>query len=329
MIAIPLICLAAICAPQSPTKAPAFTLFGRVVDVRGEGIPVANIEIGGRVSGQTVMRTTTDGEGRFRIGGLHRPRTLRLHASAIGFCRTSQPVPYNRNSMEIVLPEAATLRGTVRNKAGNTVANAAVFATGSAAVRRVVAKTTTDEHGQFVLAGVPLCSCSVAAWIPKEGFTMTTLRVAGDTFVELTPATADLTSLSIALTGVVKGDLHKVTLRIASDQLGGQPEHPEPLCVPSMKGATWTVDKLPNWRFLIWPEADGIKFQPSIVTVEAGAGPHRLTFAARKPHAEPMTIRARVRGQDGKGIPSRRNGELLCQRRTLVAVAHRERGLCE
>lgn len=296
----------AVAAPQSPPTPATFTLSGRVVDVRGEGIPAATIEIGGRVPGNAIMRTRCDGEGQFRIAGLHRERTFRLHASAPGFCRVSEPIPYNRTTMEVVLPEAANLRGTVRNKAGRAVPNVAVFATGTSAVRRVVANTTTDANGQFVLAGVPLALSVVAAWIPEEGFVMASLRVTRDAAVELSPATTDLTSLSVAVTGVADEDLPKVTLRITSDELGGQPEHPEPICISSMKSAKWSVTNLPDWRFLIWPEADGIKFQPSIITVEAATGPHALTFAAHQPTAAPMTMRARVCDRDGKGIPNLR-----------------------
>lgn len=316
-------------APQAPPTPATFTLSGRVVDVRGEGIPVATIEIGGRVPGQAMIRATTDGEGHFRIGGLHRERTFRLHASSPGFCRASQPIPYNRETMEVVLPEAATLRGTVRNQAGHAVAKSAVFATGgSNALRRVVANTTTDAKGQFVLAGVPLYLCVVAAWIPKEGFVMASQRVTGDATVELTPASSDLTSLSVTVTGVADEDLHKITLRIVSGELGGQPEHPEPICAPSMKSTTWSVAKLPNWRFLIWPEADGIKFQPGIITVEAATGPHDLTFAARKPTAKPMTMRARVCDPDGIGIPNLRMS-IYCESASSVRAMTDSKGMFE
>ena len=60
---------------------------GRVVDMRGEGVPLANVWIVPRLApDQVLARSVADGEGYFRVGKVPKREGLQTRASADGFC---------------------------------------------------------------------------------------------------------------------------------------------------------------------------------------------------------------------------------------------------
>lgn len=290
-------------------EAPVVTLSGRVVDMRGEAVPVAEVWVEPRGGGKA-WRTRADGEGFYRLTVPRIPS--QLFARAEGRCcvvhTQREPFP----PQYIVLHEAATLRGVLKDKGGLPVQKAVVFAQRQWTPSQMVAQATTDERGGFVLPGVALGPTCVVAWIDGEGMARTRLRVVGDAEVRLESWSGPTTALLVTLRDVPAADWPRVTLTLTASlgnlSLGGRPEWPAPFFRRGVPADGWRVEHLPDVEWIVAPYADGVRFRPSVVGVASGSGPHTIELVAKWPASTPTTVRAIVRDGERQPIPGLRVG---------------------
>ncbi len=156
------------------------TVEGRVVDVLGDPIPAA--EVRALVHGTAVARGHADGEGIYRLrlpaGGAE------VRVTAPGRAEVRLPwrglaSPRVRN---VVLEDAVTLRGHVRDQHGAPVAHAAVVVLPA----RLDALTAiADERGAYELSGVPLRPLRVRA-VGERGWCEATAHPLADSELDLT-----------------------------------------------------------------------------------------------------------------------------------------------
>ncbi|MBK8097633.1 MAG: carboxypeptidase regulatory-like domain-containing protein [Planctomycetes bacterium] len=192
--------LGAMVAPVICQQSPRIVLAGRVVDMRGEPLPDAEVWVESALPEATAWRTRTDGDGMYRLG-VPREDIRHLYARARGHCSVAHRLQEPFAPFRVVLHEAATVRGVLRNAAGAPVAAAVMFARPRTRPGNAVAKATTDEQGKFAITGVALGSNQIAAWIQGEGVVKTTARIAGDTEIELAPTGDPTTSMTVHLRG--------------------------------------------------------------------------------------------------------------------------------
>lgn len=306
--------LALACALLGPCFAQGtanVTLAGRVVDMRGEGCTAAEVWVESPDGSGRAWRTRADGEGFYRLAV---PRAVehRLLVRAEGHCCVAhwQREPFPPQC--IVLHEAATLLGVLKDKHGKPVVGAVVFAERRVTPAGMVAEATTDATGAFVLRGVALGSTRVAAWIDGEGLALAELRVGGDAEVQLVPWSGATTSMRVTLRDVAEADRQRVTLTLTGNfgnsSLGGTPERPAPFFVRGVPADGWRVEHLPDWGWIVAPYAEHVRFRPSVVTVESGQGPHTIELVAKWPTPAPTTVRAVVRDAEQRPVPGLRIG---------------------
>ncbi|MEO6593982.1 MAG: carboxypeptidase-like regulatory domain-containing protein [Planctomycetota bacterium] len=135
-------------------------LEGRVVDLRGEGVPLTKVWVATRQApDQELARGVCDGEGYFRIGKVPRRTDLVACASAESRCRAQSSL--SRGPVTLTLHDAAIVRGTLTNRAGEPVASAIVpppacacgCATGTSPSGSVV-EVITDRQGRCRFVGL-------------------------------------------------------------------------------------------------------------------------------------------------------------------------------
>ena len=290
--------------PATCQQDPKIALAGRVVDMRSEPLPDAEVWVESAAPVQT-WRTKTDGDGMYRIG-VPRENIRHLYAKARGHCCVVHPLHEPFLPLQSVLHEAATVRGVLRNAAGAPVAGAMLFAKPRNRPGNAVATATSDEQGKFTIHGVALGSNQVAAWIDGEGLVMTTARVTGDSEVVLAPTGDPTTSMTVHLQGLPANESPRVELALTAnfenDGLGGRPQDPLPFFVPEVPAGGWRIDHLPDREWIVAPYAKGMRFEPSVLTVAPGQGPQALEFLARIPTMQTTRVRATITDVAGAGV---------------------------
>lgn len=291
-----------VAAIRAQAEPPATVMLaGRVVNLRGEGMPAAEVWVGARAPDGRTWRTRTDGEGLYRLR-VPRDGAWRIHARADGCCCIARFLFDPFEPQLLAVHEAATLRGVLTNRSNRPVAGASVFAQAAVRPSEAIATATTDEQGRFAIAGVPLGPNRLAAWIDGEGLATAELRVTGDAEVQLAPPDRT-TSLTVVLRGLSDTQREQVTLtltgNVGSGGYHGEPEYPAPFFVRDVPRDGWRIEHLPDWEWIVVPYAPGVRFRPSVVTVASGRGPHAIELVARSPTPSPTTFRAVVRDAGG------------------------------
>lgn len=158
---------------------------------------------------EVLARSVADGEGYFRIGRVPGAPSWRVWATAEGRCHSFCYARNPANHQQVLLHDAATLRGVIVNAAGDPQPDTIVRAepTGRALLYTENV-ATTDREGRFELRGVALASTHVSAWIAGEGLVENTLTVTGDADVSLGPVDGATTSIEIAVVGLPDRDGH-------------------------------------------------------------------------------------------------------------------------
>jgi len=154
---------------QPPTSETGTVLEGRIVDHHGLPIPGVQVMPTWRVAdtewrplphGKSILRMTTDAQGRFRTPApLRRGRSYQVQVTldgklqkAVGLSAPSVEALGKTASLgDIVVERLWCLRGTVRNEAGEPVAGAKVTHRFDA---DTVTTHQTDANGRFVVPGV-------------------------------------------------------------------------------------------------------------------------------------------------------------------------------
>jgi beta-lactamase regulating signal transducer with metallopeptidase domain len=208
-VASGLVCSTAIVAQQDGTSAAAppaspgsetrkGTLSGRVVSIEGQPVAGARValERPDLAPVETKSETTTDPDGRFRLGRLDpmcRGRSLLIDASGYAReCRTEVTVfPNIDNDLgEIVLWHGRHVRGHVLGVDGKSCANAAIFVKSlrhylcHSVTRIGTWNVRTDSQGNFVTPPLPLCQAGLQIFVPG-------CRLA-DKYLLIVPGTSDV-----------------------------------------------------------------------------------------------------------------------------------------
>ncbi len=290
----------------APAAAPApqlLTIDGRVVDMRGDGVPVAKVWVTSWDAPLTVLaRTVADGDGYFRVPKVPPLETLEVRATAEGFC---SGLGYHSKSAPVTVQinHAATVRGTLVDRAGNPVANADVRARLTGRVECTTqSDARTDDQGRFLLPGVALGPQVVNAWVAGEGLAEQRLEVRGDTKLELRPGSETPTTMRVVVEGVPADALPSVTLALLPYTKGSLSYLPPPHDRPRFTTGEWKGDALPDRDYTVYPNAKGFAFAPRESRVKAKAGPHLLKFTASRIHSTAMGCPVIARDGDGKPV---------------------------
>ena len=179
---------------------PEATLTGRVVDARGEGVPMANVRVAWDEAAPrpgsehpAAARAVTDSNGRFELSSLSGGR-LRVEAFARG--RVVPPTTVELGAgevkdIELVVAERGVLRGRVI-EGGKPVSGVLVYDRAElptyqsrSQVVSVINEAVSQEDGTFVLDGLPIGALSLGT-SPHRLRTPTTIQVRpGDQVVEI------------------------------------------------------------------------------------------------------------------------------------------------
>ncbi|MFO1076966.1 MAG: carboxypeptidase-like regulatory domain-containing protein [Planctomycetota bacterium] len=284
---------------------PTVAIEGRVVDLRGDGVPVAKVVVSSwREPDVVLARGVSDGDGYFRLAKVPKRESLRLRADKDGLCAGWGWVADPPQPLRIAVHDAATVRGVLRDRAGKPVPHAAVRAKLFA---RILFNTTcdaeTDDEGAFALTGVPLGLVRFAAVVPGEGVADARSLVQGDTAIALAPGDDRTTALAVEVTGLSKEEAARVGATILPYGEGRLTELPPPWDRPAFDAeGRFELSPVPDLEYRVRPGLAGYAFEPNERVAGPGAGPHRLQFTARPTGGAALRCKAVLRDGDGKAL---------------------------
>lgn len=106
--------LLAVLAPQNPTAPPTVVLEGRVVDLRGEGVPAAQVQVvTWQHHDEVLAKGMCDGDGFFRLGHVPKRDAWIVRASATGRCAGQDYISGDPSPARILLQDATTVHGAI------------------------------------------------------------------------------------------------------------------------------------------------------------------------------------------------------------------------
>lgn len=297
-------------AQAPPATAPeraTVTIDGRVVDMRGEGVPAVSIRVSGRDDESELARGFADGEGYFRLPRVPAAAWHRVTASSEGRCTGVAVVAPESSSCTVTVHDAATVRGVLRNRRDEPVAAAIVRAEPRMrTLWGVLVDATTDADGRFELRGVPLGVIGISALVPGEGLAVTERVVAGDVDVALAPADEPTKTLRIVVAGMPAGAAESLRARILPYRNGSPHRFPPPWDRPQF-GADGVCELAPvpeSREYLVMPSAEGFVFEPTELRTkpqQQQQDPIELQFTARQQGGS--DLRYPIELSDGAGAP--------------------------
>ena len=287
-----------------PHAAPELTVIeGRVVDLRGEGVPAAKVWVTTPGDPESVLaRSVADGDGFFRIAKVPKVDHGKVWAASDGFCTAFK---WLRSGSPVIVKvqSAATVRGVLKDKAGKPVANATVCASVAGRVLfEVKAITNTDSEGRYELAGVPLGPTHVCAWLGGEGLAMATVQVGKDMEVALQPSGEPTTKLTVQIEGVPVEALPDITLSLRPSANSALGALPPPFERPIFRTAKLVLESLPDWEYVVAPRSPNWVFEPREQRTKPNGGPHVLKFTGVARNDATLACPVVVTGPDGKPV---------------------------
>jgi RNA polymerase sigma-70 factor (ECF subfamily) len=152
--------MVATASPQRPPASIAGTVFG------DDGKPVAKTAVLLLAAGpQPLQSTETDDQGNFRFDGVAEGTfTVRAGGGSTGLASMPVAITTGTTPATLNLQRGSCVRGTLRDAERRPAAGATV--SWQAADGSGWDSTTSDEHGQFVLANLPATGGTVLVW-PK------------------------------------------------------------------------------------------------------------------------------------------------------------------
>ncbi len=286
---------------------------GRVVDMRGEGVQAARVRVVRHDDPtKALAQAIADGEGCFRLAKVPELRQLQVHAEADGFCTGVEQLGSNPRAVMVSMQHAVVVRGTLKNRRGEPVADAIVRATPHCrSLLLVRCDARTDRDGRFELAAVPLAPMEFTAWVAGDGLARQVLHVASACELDLQPNVPSTTSLTVEVKGL-PADAPPVELQLWPYVDGRASNLPPPIDrVRADATGRWQLTGVPDWGYSVTPSSPTFAFEPDSVDVKAGQGPHTITFTATPLGATSLVCRAVVRDAAGKpmaGLPFRMRG---------------------
>ncbi len=291
-------------APQAATL-PTIVVEGRVVDLRGEGVPVAKVTVTSTEETEVLARGVADGEGYFRIARVPTAEWYRVFADSEGHCRGVDILRGEPSPLRIEVHDAAAVRGRLTNRAGEPVAGAIVRAMSAMRILfGVCVDATTDADGHFELHGVPLGLVQLAAVVAGEGLALQTHVVAGDTEMALQTGNEPTTTLHLVVTGMPAESIAALCNTSIVPYGGARLSRlPPPWDRPSFEAnGVCELSPVPQGcTYLVIPRAQGFAFEPRERRAKAGAQPIVMEFATRPVGSS--ELRCPVRLLDGNGKP--------------------------
>ncbi len=272
--------LIAVCLCQDPAP-PGATIEGRVLDARGEPIPVAQVWVTSSPGPDVLARTVADGEGCFRLGRVPARSAWTVHASAPGRITDTAYVSPDGPTATLRLYDAGTIRGTFVDRAGQPIAGAQVVAAFDLARIMFSAKVEaiTDENGAFTLAGVPLGVIDVRACKAGAGFGAEQVHLRDAAAVKLQVGTDASTTLRVVITGL-PADAERPRVSLLPYTNGSLQTLPRGM-VGGTIGADGSLvfEGLPDWEYLVRPSSPGFTFAPRDMRVKEKDS-HDIAFTA-------------------------------------------------
>lgn len=297
-------CFAAAAHAQQPVTAPVAAtkvVEGRVVDMRGEGVPLAKVWLATRTApDQVVARTIADGEGCFRVGNVPNRDDLQTRATADGHC-VAIGMSFDNRTITVTLQHAATVTGVLRNRAGTPMPDTTVAAlVNGRNMRAAPCEARTDAAGRFVLRSVPLAPMQISAWIPGEGMASIAHHVAADCDVVVQPGDTPTTSIAIAVEGLPDQALATLRVAVREQRDGDLVRLPPPLDTIHMATPEVLLELLPDAPYRVSVRAADWQFSPEAMSLEPKRGPHRVKFTASPADAPTHACKLQVRDDSGK-----------------------------
>jgi hypothetical protein len=207
-------------AQQQPAAAASIVCEGRILDVLGDAVPVA--EVGAIANQRSIARTFADADGvyRIRVPASGADLVVRAKGKVAGrLAWHGAPTQLIRN---LVLEDGADLRGRVFDADGAPVARAIVIAAAPGCSSQT---TITDDNGAYELRDLPLRPLIVRA-LTDDAVAEATLRLAADTVRDLTLA-SERASCRVRVRGLSADAATGITVRVfgadlAAVQNGGR-----------------------------------------------------------------------------------------------------------
>lgn len=282
---------------------------GRVVDMRGDGVPAARVRIATYDDPtKALAQAVADGEGYFRVAKVPEQRGLQVQADADGFCTGAQNLGSARGE-QVAMQHAVVVRGTLKNRKGEPVPDTMVRATTHCrSLVLVRCDARTDRDGRYELTAVPLAPMEFTAWVAGEGLAREVVHVSGPRELDLQPNVPSSTNLTVEIRGLPAG-APAVDLQLWPHVGGRAANFPPPIDRQRVDAnGRWQLTGAPDWEYIVTPSSKTFAFEPDEIRVKAGKGPHSLTFTATPLGATSLVCRAVVRDAAGKpmaGLPFR------------------------
>lgn len=290
---------------QAPAAVEATTVLeGRVVDMRGEGVPAARVRVVAWEDPTTTLaRTVADGDGFYLLPKVPKRPALQVHGEAGGFCAGVESVGSAR-AVVVTVQHAVPVRGVLRNRRGEPVAGGFVRADPfGRTLTYAHCDARTDEKGRFELPAVPLAPLQFAAWVDGEGLARVLQHVGGPCEISLVPNEAKVTDLEVTIESL-PADAPAVSLSLLPYRGGGLSYLPPPYDRPRFDAkGRWQLAGAPDCDYTLYPSSKAFAFAPREARVKAGAGPHRVVFRATPLGAASLSCRAVVKDADDKPVP--------------------------
>ena len=204
--------LAILFAPLLPAQAapPTARIDGVVVDLAGNGIVPARVQLV-RTTDDTILATTaTDGSGAFLLPRVPAER-CEVRASADGHVRMRALPTWNAAHSaaccRLQLPDARTLRGRVVDDTGKPLRAAIRAYDSTLETDQDEPEATSDANGDYVLTGVPLGPLRIVVHAEGHALQLLSLPLGGDAAQDVVMQRQEGVTLVVQLTGVPKESL--------------------------------------------------------------------------------------------------------------------------
>jgi hypothetical protein len=277
---------------------------GRVVDLRGEPVPAAEVWVTTwRERDKALVRTVCDGDGIYLLPRVPKRESMHVCATAPG--KVLGRAWYGSSFVEVQLHDAVRVTGVLRDRGGKPIVGAVVRAEldGARILYYVDARATTDAEGRFTLDKVPIGTVAVAAVVPGEGLAEVRRRVVADTEFDLAPGKEASADMTVTVKGLPAEAAGRVRLRFLPYSRGHHCQLPPPWESPSLEaGGSLELLHLPDYDYVVGPTLTGFVFAPQEIRVKAGKGPHRLEFTAEPVGSTALRWAAELHDGDGKPI---------------------------
>ena len=300
-------------AQDAPLPGEMVTLDGRVLDMRGEGVAVAEVAVGRwDRPGEVSARTFTDGEGLFRVRAPRLPlgEMYVVSAAADGSSRATAHAFGPDRPVLITVHDAVVLRGTLLDATGKPRANVPVMASSMAEPLRDCESTaTTDADGNFELRHVAVGPTVVTAYVAGLGLLQARLCAVEDAVVALVPNTDAQTSLHVSIEGlpeVPDGTQPRALLMLSPNGGGPLGGLPRELRILAIGREGLRLEHLPDWNYVIDCRRAGHAVAPEWNRLERGKGPHELKLKVTptvREEASMSSVAAIVRTPTGETVP--------------------------